>query len=79
MATLEKTLSIRLSPEERLSAEEYARERRMSLAQFARESILEKIEDAYDLKVYTAWLKSRRKTVPFEDLVKECGFSEEEL
>ena len=51
----------------------------MSLAQFARESILEKIEDAYDLKVYTAWLKSRRKTVPFEDLVKECGFSEEEL
>ena len=79
MATMEKTLTIRLTPEERLAAEQYAKEKNMSLAQFARESLLEKIEDAYDLEVYTAWLKSRKKTVPFEDFVKECGFSEDEL
>ena len=79
MATVEKTLTIRLSQEEPLAAEQYAKEKNMSLAQFARESILEKIEDVYDLEVYTAWLKSRKKTVPFEDFVKECGFSEEEL
>lgn len=79
MATMERTLTVRLTPDERLAAEEYAKERRMSLAQFARESILEKIEDAYDLEVYTAWLKSKRETVRFEDFVRECDFSEEDL
>ena len=79
MATLEKTLTVRLTPEERMAVEEYAKEKNMTIAQLARESLLEKIEDAYDLEVYTAWLKSKRETVHFEDLVKECGFSEEDL
>lgn len=79
MATLEKTLTVRLSPEERIAVEEYAKEKNMTMAQLARESLLEKIEDAYDFKVYTTWLKSKRETVSFEDLVKECGFSEEDL
>ena len=79
MATLEKTLTVRLTPEERMAVEEYAKEKNMTIAQLARESLLEKIEDAYDLEVYTAWLKSKREMVRFEDLVKECGFSEEDL
>ena len=79
MATLEKTLTVRLSPEERMAVEEYAKEKNMTIAQLARASLLEKIEDAYDLEVYTTWLKSKRETVSFEDLVKECGFSEEDL
>ena len=79
MATLEKTLTVRLTPEERMAVEEYAKEKNMTIAQFARASLLEKIEDAYDLEVYTAWLKSKRETVSFEDLVKECGFSEDDL
>ena len=79
MATLEKTLTVRLSPEERMAVEEYAKENNMTIAQLARASLLEKIEDAYDLEVYTSWLKSKRETVSFEDLVKECGFSEDDL
>ncbi|MDI9369989.1 MAG: CopG family transcriptional regulator [Synergistaceae bacterium] len=79
MATLEKTLTVRLTPEERMAVEEYAKENNMTIAQLARASLLEKIEDAYDLEVYTAWLKSKRETVSFEDLVKECGFSEGDL
>ena len=79
MATLEKTLTVRLSPEERMAVEEYAKEKNMTIAQLARASLLEKIEDAYDLEVYTSWLKSKRETVSFEDLVKECGFSEDDL
>ena len=67
MATLEKTLTVRLSPEERMAVEEYAKEKNMTIAQLARASLLEKIEDAYDLEVYTAWLKSKRETVSFED------------
>ena len=79
MTTLEKTLSIRLSPAERMAAEEYAKERGMTLSSFAREAILEKIEDARDLKVYNDWIKSKQLSVPFLDLVRECGFSEEDL
>jgi len=79
MATLEKTLTVRLTPEERMAVEEYAKENNMTIAQLARASLLEKIEDAYDLEVYTAWLKSKRDTVSFEDLMKECGFSEDDL
>ncbi|HQH81293.1 MAG TPA: DUF6290 family protein, partial [bacterium] len=79
MATLEKTLTVRLTPEERMAVEEYAKENNMTIAQLARASLLEKIEDAYDLEVYTAWLKSKRETVSFEDLMKECGFSEDDL
>ncbi|MFA7620444.1 MAG: DUF6290 family protein [Aminobacteriaceae bacterium] len=79
MATLEKTLTVRLTPEERMAVEEYAKENNMTIAQLARASLLEKIEDAYDLEVYTAWLKSKQETVSFEDLVKECGFSEDDL
>jgi hypothetical protein len=79
MATLEKTLTVRLTPEERMAVEEYAKENNMTIAQLARASLLEKIEDAYDLEVYTAWLKSKRETVSFEALMKECGFSEDDL
>lgn len=51
----------------------------MTIAQLARASLLELIEDACDLEVYAAWLKSKRETVSFEELVKECVFSEEDL
>ncbi|HRV99996.1 MAG TPA: hypothetical protein P5201_15460, partial [Aminobacteriaceae bacterium] len=51
----------------------------MSRFLFARESLLENIEDARDLAAYAVWLKSARETVRFEELVSECGFSEEDL
>ena len=38
----------------------------------------ERIEDAYDLKVYTDRLESKRETVGFEDSGRECGFFEKE-
>lgn len=37
-----------------------------------------KDRDAYDLKVFTACLKSKRETVLSEDLARECGFAAEE-
>jgi len=43
MATLEKTLTVRLTPEERMAVEEYAKENNMTIAQLARASLLEKI------------------------------------
>jgi hypothetical protein len=77
--TLEEAPNAQLTPEERRSAGEYANERTMSVSRLESESLLEKIEDACDLETYTAWLKEPRETVRFEDLVKECGFSVEEL
>jgi hypothetical protein len=42
------------------------------------EHLIEKIEDAYDLEEWVTWLKSKRETVLFEDLFRECGFAAEE-
>ncbi len=77
--TLSKTLTIRFTEHERSAVERYAAEKGISLSQLARESILEKIEDEYDLKIYMEWLQSDRKTLSYEDIVKECGFSDENL
>ena len=77
--TLSKTLTIRFTEHERSAVERYAAEKGISLSQLARESILEKIEDEYDLKIYMEWLQSDRKTVSYEDMVKECEFSDENL
>ena len=77
--TLSKTLTIRFTEDERSAVERYAAEKGISLSRLARESILEKIEDEYDLKIYMEWLQSDRKTVSFEKIVKECGFSDDTL
>ena len=42
-------------------------------------SILEKIEDGYHLKIYMEWLHSERETISFEKIVKECGFSYDDM
>ena len=42
-------------------------------------SIFEKTEDDYDLKIFMEWLHSERESISFEDLVKECGFSDDDM
>ncbi len=49
------------------------------MIRLALESHRENIEDARDLEAYTLWLKSVQKTVRFEELIEECGFSGEDL
>lgn len=49
------------------------------MIRLALESHRENIEDARDLEAYRLWLKSAQKTVRFEELIEECGFSEEDL
>lgn len=49
------------------------------MIRLALESHRKNIEDARDLEAYRLWLKSAQKTVRFEELIEECGFSEEDL
>lgn len=46
------TVSLRLSDEDEKLFKSYAKSNRMTLSEFIRNTVLERIEDEYDLKVY---------------------------
>ena len=46
------TVSLRLSDEDKKLFKSYAKSNRMTLSEFIRNTVLERIEDEYDLKVY---------------------------
>ena len=69
--------SIRLTEQERLLADSYAKLHSMSLADAFKKALFEKIEDEYDIVVaeeaYREYIESGRKSIPIEELWKECG------
>lgn len=46
------TISLRLSDEDEKLFKFYAKSNRMTLSEFIRNTVLERIEDEYDLKIY---------------------------
>ena len=46
------TVSLRLSDEDEKLFKSFAKSNRMTLSEFIRNTVLERIEDEYDLKVY---------------------------
>ena len=67
--------SIRLTEEERALAESYAKIHSYSLAEAFKKALFEKIEEEYDIAVYTAAYKeyeeSGKQSRPIEELWKE--------
>ena len=70
------SFSIRLTDEERVLAESYARLHSYSLAEAFKRALFEKIEDEYDIVIgqeaYDEYVAGGRKSRPAEDLWKEC-------
>ena len=68
--------SIRLSEEERMLAESYAKLHSFSLSEAFKKALFEKIEDEYDIAIgqeaYDEYVSSGRKSRPVENLWKEC-------
>ncbi|MBQ6646558.1 MAG: antitoxin [Clostridia bacterium] len=68
--------SIRLSEEERLLAESYAKLHSFSLAEAFKRALFEKIEDEYDIAIgqeaYDEYVAQGRKSRPISELWKEC-------
>ena len=70
------SFSIRLTDEERLLAESYARLHSYSLSEAFKKALFEKIEDEYDVAVahdaYNEYIADGRKSRPLSELWKEC-------
>lgn len=69
--------SIRLTEEEKLLADSYAKIHSLSLGEAFKRALFEKIEDEYDIAVadeaYREYVKGGKKSKPISELWKECN------
>lgn len=69
--------SIRLTEEEKMLADSYAKIHSLSLGEAFKRALFEKIEDEYDITVadeaYREYVKAGNKSRPVSELWKECG------
>ena len=69
------SFSIRLTPEEKILAESYAKLHSLSLGEAFKKALFERIEDEYDItaadEAYEEYVKSGKKTRPISELWKE--------
>ena len=67
--------SIRMTEEEKMLANSYAKLHAISLGEAFKRALFEKIEDEYDIVVgeeaYKEYVKEGKKSCPIEDLWKE--------
>ena len=68
--------SIRLTEDERMLAESYAKLHSFTLSEAFKRALFEKIEDEYDLTVgqeaYSEYVADKKKSRPIDELWKEC-------
>ena len=68
--------SIRLTEEEKLLADSYAKLHSLSLGEAFKKALFERIEDEYDIAVadeaYRDYVKDGKKSRPVSELWKEC-------
>ena len=68
-------ISVRFNSEEENVIKNYAKAKGFSISQLIKETLMEKIEEEYDLEVCKEYLKAKEKgnlvTIPFEEAIKE--------
>ena len=70
------TISLRLSNEDFLLIKKYAELKKMSVSELVRQSVMERIEDEYDLKAYQKAMETFRKdptTYSLDEVERELG------
>ncbi len=70
------TISIRLSDKEDLLVKNYAKMHKISVSELIRASVIEKIEDEIDLKIFDGALASMKRTYSLDEVKKELGLSD---
>lgn len=70
-------ISIRFNDEEEEILKNYVKSKGISLSQYIKNTIFEKIEEEYDLEVIQEYLKNKEKgtleLISYEDTMKELG------
>jgi len=70
------TISLRLSDEDTALIKKYAELNRMSVSELIRQSVIERIEDEYDLKAFEKALAEHKKnpvTYSLDEVERELG------
>ena len=70
------TVSLRLNDDEMLLIKEYAELNKMSVSDLIRRTVIERIEDEYDLKMFNAAVKEYQKnpvTYALDEVERELG------
>lgn len=70
------TISLRLSEEDTALIKKYAELNRMSVSELIRQSVIERIEDEYDLKSYEKAMAEHKKnpvTYSLDEVERELG------
>ena len=70
------TISLRLSDEDSFLIKEYAKLNKITVSDLIRQSVMEKIEDEFDLECFEramAEYKQNGKTYSLDDVEKELG------
>ena len=70
------TFSLRLSDQDSALIKKYAELNKMSVSELLRQSVMERIEDEYDLKIYNKAMEEYRKnpvTYSLDEVEKELG------
>lgn len=68
------TISIRLDEKDARLFKDYAKTKNLTLSTLVRDSVLEKIEDEIDLKIYHESMTSHKENpeeISFDDMIKE--------
>ena len=69
--------SIRLTAEEKMLADSYAKMHSLSLGEAFKRALFERIEDEYDITVadeaYREYVNSGKESRPISELWEECG------
>ena len=70
-------ISIRLNDNEKKLIKNFIESKGTTISQYIKDTLMEKIEDEYDLAICEEYLKDKAngdlKLIPFEEAVKEWG------
>lgn len=73
------TINLRINDEDNKLVRDYAKANNMTISNLIRNSVLEKIEDDIDLKLYNLAMEEHKENpqdISFDEMMKDLGFNE---
>lgn len=73
------TINLRFNDEDNKLVRDYAKANNMTISNLIRNSVLEKIEDDIDLKLYNLAMEEHKENpqdISFDEMMKDLGFNE---
>jgi RHH-type rel operon transcriptional repressor/antitoxin RelB len=73
------TINLRISDEDNKLVRDYAKANNITISDLVRNSVLEKIEDDIDLKLYNQAMKDHKENpqdISFDEMMVDLGFNE---